>query len=71
MQSTTASLSDQFLLRAEQVAERLQLGRAKVYSMMSAGELPTVKIGRAIRVPSSELAAWIARRVTKARDVNR
>jgi excisionase family DNA binding protein len=41
---------DQLLMRAEEVARALGLGRSKVYEMMQSGELPVVRIGRSVRV---------------------
>ncbi len=50
---------DQLLLKAEEVAKALGLGRSKVYEMMQSGELPVVRIGRSVRVSRSALAAWV------------
>lgn len=50
---------ESMLLRAGEVAELLGLGRTKVFEMLAAGELPTVRIGRCVRVPRSELEAWV------------
>ena len=53
------SEADYRLLRAEEVANVLALGRATVYTMMASGQLPTVRVGRAVRVPSHQLRKWI------------
>ncbi|HUK33224.1 MAG TPA: helix-turn-helix domain-containing protein [Vicinamibacterales bacterium] len=50
---------DLTLLRAPEVAHLLGLSRAQIYAMMSGGALPTIRIGRAIRVPKHALADWI------------
>jgi excisionase family DNA binding protein len=52
---------DKLLLRADEVARRLSLGRATVYLMMASGELPTFRKGRAVRVPARALEQWIER----------
>ena len=49
-------------LRAEHVAELLSLGRATVYLMMAAGDIPVVHSDRAARVPAQALRAWVAER---------
>lgn len=49
------------LLRAREVQTLLGLSRSKVYELMQAGELPTVRVGRAVRVPRDGLAAWLRR----------
>ena len=48
------------LLRAAEVQCILCIGRSKTYEMMATGELPTVRIGRAVRVPLPALEQWIA-----------
>ena len=47
------------LLKAAEVGERLGLGRSKTYELMAEGQIPTVRIGRAVRVPEGGLEAWI------------
>jgi excisionase family DNA binding protein len=47
------------LLKADEVARRLSLGRATVYLMMASGELPTFRKGRAVRVPARALEQWL------------
>lgn len=54
------------LLRVDQAAGLINLGRSKVYEMIASGELPSVRIGRAVRVPRSGLEAWV-RRLTGAK----
>jgi excisionase family DNA binding protein len=54
------------LLRAEEVAALLGLGRTKVFEMLAASELPTVRIGRCVRVPRADLDEWV-RSVTMRR----
>jgi excisionase family DNA binding protein len=53
------------LLRAEQVAERLGLGRTKVYELIGRGEIPVIRFGAAVRVPEQALAEMIAARTTR------
>ncbi len=48
------------LLRATEVAVLLSLSKSKVHEMMAAGELPCVRIGRAVRCPRIALERWIA-----------
>lgn len=59
------------LLRAEEVAEVLGIGRSKVFEMLRTGELPVVRMGRAVRVPKGALAKWIeSRTVGDVKHVN-
>jgi excisionase family DNA binding protein len=57
---------DTLLLKAEEVAKLLGMGRTKVYEMMGAGELPVVRIGSAVRVPRQRLLDWIEEHTEKA-----
>lgn len=50
---------EQLLLRVEEVARTLGIGRSKVYELVSRGELPTVRVGKALRVPAEALRRWI------------
>lgn len=54
--------ADCLLLRVSEAAHRLSIGRSTLYQQIAAGEIRVVKIGRATRVPATELASWIARR---------
>ena len=47
------------LLRVEEAAEALSLGRSTVYELIRDGELPVVKIGRATRIPVQAVEAWV------------
>lgn len=49
------------LLRGREVADALGISRALAYRWMSNGTIPTIRHGRAIRVPRGALIAWIAR----------
>jgi excisionase family DNA binding protein len=48
------------LLKIPDVMERLSVGQTKVYELMSSGELRSVRVGRARRVPSDELERFMA-----------
>jgi excisionase family DNA binding protein len=55
---------DDELLRPEDVQRILRIGRSKVYEMIARGELPMIRIGRVVRVPSRELDRWMEERNT-------
>ena len=54
------------LLKAEEVAKLLRIGRSKVFAMLAAGELPVVRLGRSVRVPRAPLEGWIEERTQAA-----
>ena len=47
------------LLRPLEAARLLGIGRSKLFEMMARDELPVVRMGRCVRIPRHELAAWI------------
>ena len=51
------------LLRAGEAGEILGLGRSKTYQLIARGELPSIKIDGAIRVPLEALHQWLERRL--------
>ncbi|HEX6797647.1 MAG TPA: helix-turn-helix domain-containing protein [Ktedonobacterales bacterium] len=52
-------LSQRLLLRPEEVAAILGLGRSTIYELLRSGELSAVHIGRATRIPARDLHHWI------------
>jgi excisionase family DNA binding protein len=54
--------ADRLLLKTAEVAAMMAVGRSKVYEMLQTGELPSVRMGRCIRVPRRALEKWIAER---------
>lgn len=57
-----AGTMEPLLLRASEIATALNLGRSTVYQMLASGELPTIRIGRSVRVSKSSLLRWISDR---------
>lgn len=47
------------LLRVPEVAATLGIARSLAYQMARDGRLPTVHIGKAVRIPRRRLEAWI------------
>ena len=58
------------LIDSREVARLLGLGRTKVFQMMLRGEVPTVRIGRSVRVPREGLVAWVAKQTKSASIAN-
>lgn len=53
---------ERLLLRPAEVTEILGMGRSRIYEMLATGELPSLRIGRCIRIPSDALKQWITKR---------
>lgn len=59
---TTWATLEHRLLKAEEVARRLAIGKATAYMLMASGELATVRIGKSVRVSERVLNSWIEKR---------
>jgi len=53
---------ERLLLRPAEAAELLGVGRSKVYALLVAGEVPSIRVGRSVRVPVDALKRWVAAR---------
>lgn len=49
-------------LKVPEVAEVLQIARSRAYELVGSGEIPSVRIGRSVRVNRSELDRWLEER---------
>ena len=61
-QANSGRHDEPLLLRAEEVARLTSLGRSTIFNLLASGELPAVRIGRAVRVRRSDLESWIEAR---------
>ena len=50
------------LLTVRDVEAELQLGRTRTYELLHTGEIPVIRVGRALRVSREALGDWIAER---------
>jgi len=53
-------MTEKLLLRPEEVAELIGVGRTKVYELMGSGLIRSVKIGGSRRVPKSAVDQFVA-----------
>lgn len=59
-------MTERELLKVEQAAQILNLGRSTTYGMVAAGDIPSIRVGRALRIPRRLLTEWIERRVLES-----
>lgn len=52
---------DKLLLKPEEAADVLSIGRSKVYELIGTGELASVRIGACRRVPTEALVEFVTR----------
>ena len=53
---------EKLLLTATEAAEAIGVGRTRIYELLASGQIPSVKIGRSVRVPTEALRRWIKER---------
>lgn len=54
-----AEAEDRLLLTVEEAARRLGIGRSLAWRLVRNGDLPSVRLGRLVRVPRRSLEAWL------------
>jgi excisionase family DNA binding protein len=54
------------LLDVTEAARVLSLSRAKVCELASRGDIPSIRVGRAIRIPRGLLVEWLATKTSAA-----
>ena len=54
-----SQMPSKFLFRIPEVCESLGLSRSKVLALISAGDLPVVRVGKSVRVTSKDLSLWV------------
>ncbi|MBG6070071.1 helix-turn-helix domain-containing protein [Micromonospora ureilytica] len=60
-------MSDPLLLTVEESAKKARISRAKMFQLLKAGEIESVKIGRSRRIPTEALGAYVDRLRTEQR----
>ena len=46
-------------LKVPEVAEVLRIARIRAYELVGSGEIPSIRIGRSVRVSRKELERWL------------
>jgi excisionase family DNA binding protein len=53
------------LLRISEAAEAVGLAKSSLYLLIRRGEIPTVRIGKAVRISTDDLRSWVETRRTR------
>jgi excisionase family DNA binding protein len=56
-------MSEELLYTVKEAAAALRLSTSMVYELVGRGEIPSTRVGRAIRVPKAGLLQWIDEQV--------
>ena len=58
---TLRTEAPRLLLRPEEVADAIGLGRSKTYQLITSGQIRSVQVGRSRRVPLEAVREFVAR----------
>ncbi len=50
---------EKLLLKPDEAAAMLGIGRSKIYALLADGSLPSIRLGRSIRIPAESLRQWV------------
>ncbi len=53
-------------MKVPEVAAELRIARSRAYELVADGEIPSVRIGRSVRVSRRKLQWWLERREREA-----
>ena len=58
-------MDEEHLLKSEEVARKLHVSRSFAYLLMKRGDIPTVRIGTAVRVRPEDLQQYISEKASQ------
>lgn len=59
---------EKLLLKPSEAFRAISIGRSTGYALIASGKLPSIRIGRAVRVPVVALKQWVEQQTKKATD---
>jgi excisionase family DNA binding protein len=60
---------ERMLLKPTEAAEVIGLGRSKTYELISKGLIPSVRIGKSVRVPVAALRNWVEQQIQQSKEI--
>ena len=62
---------DKLLLKPSEVAQILGIGRSLIYELIDRKEIPSIRLGRCIRIPSESLQRWLKDQESQSSETQR
>lgn len=63
--SIRTDYDEPLLLRPREVARMLGVCLNQVYNLAEQGELPSIRIGKSVRIPAAGLREWLKEKMTR------
>ncbi|RMF85050.1 MAG: DNA-binding protein [Planctomycetota bacterium] len=63
--TTAADIAPRLALRPKEAAKSLGIGERLLWSLTNRGEIPHVKLGKAVLYPIAELERWLSEQAQK------
>ncbi len=60
-------MSEETLLKVEELASRIKVSRSTAYELVKSGEIKSIRVGTARRVPVAAVTAWLKAKLAKAK----
>ena len=61
-------IMEKLLLKPSEAAQVLGIGRSLIYELIARREIPSVRLGRCLRVPTESLQRWLIDQESKRQD---
>jgi excisionase family DNA binding protein len=68
MEHLKEPVPQRLVLRIPEVMTMLGLGRTKIYELIGSGDLPVIRVGKAVRIPVTALEKWVEERQHQDKD---
>ena len=56
---------ERLLYRPAEAADAIGVSRSRMYELIASEEIPSIRVGRTLRVPVEGLRQWVARRMAE------
>ena len=62
---------ERLLYRPAAAADAIGVSRSRIYELIASGEVPSVRVGRTLRVPVDALRRWVEQQVAEGKTQRR
>jgi excisionase family DNA binding protein len=59
-------MTERLMLRPTEAGDAIGVSRSKIYELIASGQIPSIRVDGAVRVPVKALEQWIAAKLSEA-----